>query len=93
MQPGTVGSSSFTATNGVVGSVVPINPSGDSAAQYSVSVTPTQGLASGSVSLSLTAAVRDMAGNRALPASLAGLGSQLIDTLEPTLGEIAPTVV
>jgi hypothetical protein len=75
---------SFTATNGTVSSVT----QGADTSHYTVVVSPTVGVASGSVALSLVnGGATDTAGNAAVAANLSGLDSQGIDTLRP----VAPT--
>jgi hypothetical protein len=82
---GTVSTSSFTATNGAVTTVTAAANEA-----YTVVVTPTAGLASGTVALSLVGAgLTDAAGNALANASLTGLASQAIDTLAPN----APALV
>ncbi|MEI7933588.1 MAG: Ig-like domain-containing protein, partial [Chlorobiaceae bacterium] len=77
---GTVGTSSFTATNGTVNSVT---SAGGNA--YTVVVSPTVGMASGNVALSLVGTgLTDAAGNTVVSANLSGKDSQGIDTLAPT---------
>jgi hypothetical protein len=85
---GTVSTSSFTATNGEVTSVTKVN----GANAYTVVVTPTSGVASGSVALSLVGAgLQDAAGNAVANADLSGKASQAIDTLAPTVTTVADT--
>jgi hypothetical protein len=77
---GEVGTGNFTATNGTVASVTPIQ----SSKAYTVVVTPTPGLASGDVTISLVGAgLSDLAGNALADASLSSLASQAVDTLAP----------
>ena len=77
---GTVGTSSFTATNGTVSSVTPAG--GNS---YTVVVTPTAGVAIGNVALSLVGTgLTDVTGNAVVSAGLSGKDTQGIDTLAPT---------
>jgi len=78
---------SFTATNGTVMSVTAVANSND----VIVSVKPTPGLASGTVSLSLAAhngILSEAYGVEALAADLSGFDTQSVDTLPPA----APTV-
>ncbi|MFZ4524873.1 MAG: beta strand repeat-containing protein [Chlorobium sp.] len=78
---GTVGTSSFVATNGTVSSVT---SAGGNA--YTVVVTPTEGVASGNVVLSLVGTgLADAAGNMVASADLSALDSQGIDTLAPPI--------
>jgi len=77
---GTVSTANFTATNGSVTAVTALGGN-----QYQVSVSPTAGLASGSVALSLVGTgLTDAAGNTVANANLSGLDSQAVDTLAPT---------
>jgi len=77
---GTVGTSSFTATNGTVTSVTPAEAN----KAYTVLVTPTAGVASDAVELSLVGkGLADAAGNAVDSASLANFASQSVDTLAP----------
>ena len=79
---GTVGTSSFTATNGTVTSVSQVGTSN----AYTVVVTPTAGVASGTVALGLVGTgLADAAGNAVANANLANQASQSIDTLSPTV--------
>ena len=85
---GTVGTGNFTATNGTVSSV---NQVGTTNA-YSVVVTPTPGLASGSVALSLVAgSLKDAAGNALADANLSSKDSQGIDTKAPSVSTVTDT--
>jgi hypothetical protein len=85
---GTVSTGSFTATNGSVTSVAQVG----STNAYTVVVTPTAGVASGNVALSLVGTgLSDSAGNALANADLSSLDSQGIDTLAPTLSSTAPT--
>jgi hypothetical protein len=82
---GTVSTSSFTATNGTVTSVTQV----DSSNVYTVLVTPTAGVASGTVELSLVGTgLSDAAGNAVLSADFSRVASQDIDTLAPTVSTI-----
>ncbi len=89
---GTVGTSNFTATNASITSVTPVN-----AKTYTVVATPTAGVASGSVALSLVAGtLKDAAGNALANADLSSKDSQAIDTAAPTItakteGSMAPS--
>ena len=84
---GTVGISSFTATNGTVSSVT---SAGSNA--YTVVVTPTAGLASGNVALSLVGTgLTDAAGNVVASADLSGMDSQGVDTLAPSVSTVTDT--
>jgi hypothetical protein len=77
---GTVGTSNFTASSGSVTSVARV----DTSNVYTVVVTPTAGMASGTVALSLVGAgLADAAGNQVADADLNGLATQAIDTLSP----------
>ena len=77
---GTVITSNFTASSGSVTSVARV----DTSNVYSVVVTPTAGLASGSVALSLVGTgLTDAAGNQVADVDLSGLATQAIDTLSP----------
>jgi hypothetical protein len=82
---GTVGTSSFTATNGTVTSVTRVGTSN----AYTVVVTPTAGVASGTVALSLVGTdLADALGNAVASASLSSLGSQGIDTKAPAVSTV-----
>jgi hypothetical protein len=75
-----VSTNSFTATNGSVTSVT-----SSDGIHYTVNVTPSTGVQSGSVALSLVSGgAIDAAGNAAVTANLSGLDSQAIDTKAPT---------
>ncbi len=77
---GTVGTGSFTATNGTVSSVASVGGNA-----YTVVVTPTAGVASGNVALSLVGTgLTDTAGNQVVSADLSSKVSQGIDTQAPT---------
>jgi large repetitive protein len=79
---GTVGLGTFIATNGTVTAV---NRVGTSNA-YTVAVTPTAGVASGYVTLSLVGTgLTDASGNAVAHAVLSDFRSQAIDTVAPTL--------
>ncbi len=81
---GTVSTSSFTATNGTVSSVT---SAGSNA--YTVVVTPTAGVASGNVALSLVGTgLKDAAGNTVVSVGLSGKDSQGIDTLAPSVNTV-----
>lgn len=81
---GTVTTSSFTATHGTVTNVT--HTSGNT---YTVEVTPTTGVGTGNVALSLVGTgLTDVAGNAVVNADLSTLDSQGIDTQAPS----APTV-
>ena len=85
---GTVSASSFTATNGVVTSVTQLGTTN----AYTIVVTPTAGLASGNVALSLVGTgLTDSAGNTVASASLSTLDSQGIDTKAPVITTVTDT--
>ena len=85
---GTVSASSFTATNGAVTSVTQVG----STNAYTIVVTPTAGLASGNVALSLVGTgLTDSAGNTVASASLSTLDSQGIDTKAPVITTVTDT--
>lgn len=75
---GVVGASSFTATNGTINGVTRVSGS-----VYNVTVSPSAGVASGTVVLNLggTVELKDIAGN--VVSAVAGIGEQGIDTLAP----------
>ncbi|MFZ4526355.1 MAG: beta strand repeat-containing protein, partial [Chlorobium sp.] len=81
---GTVATSNFTATNGTVSSVT---SAGGNA--YTVVVTPSAGLASGNVALTLVGTgLTDTAGNTLVSADLSGKDSQGIDTQAPGVSTV-----
>jgi hypothetical protein len=81
----TLDTNNFTASDGAVTSVSQIGTSN----AYTVVVTPTAGLASGTVALSLVGTgLADAAGNPVAQANLADMASQSVDTLAPN----APTL-
>jgi len=82
---GTLGTSSFTATNGTVSSVTRVGTTNN----YTVVVTPTAGVASGNVALSLVGnGLTDAAGNAVANANLSNLDSQGIDTKAPAIATV-----
>ena len=77
---GSVTTANFTATNGTVSSVTTVDST-----HYTVVVTPSSNVASGTVALSLVGTgLTDLAGNAIANASLSGLDAQSIDTLAPS---------
>jgi hypothetical protein len=86
---GAVGIGNFSATNGVITSVTPVDGS-----HYTVVVTPNANVASGNVALSLVAAgLTDAAGNALANADLSALDSQGVDTRAPSISSVTDNTV
>ncbi len=82
-------SSNFTASNGTVTAVSKVD-----ATHYNVTVTPTTGVASSAVALSVVSGgATDLLGNALANADLSSLDSQSIDTLAPTAPVVTNPVV